>query len=87
MTAHEFQKAFEERVAPVLGEMGVIGFAVAGYVEDGEGRTGRFALAHTNGNPIVEDAMSPLIRFTRVWSAPAREFCPPGEGASSASSE
>lgn len=76
MTKADFQKQFQERVAPMLQEMGVEGFVIAGYMTDGERKFGRFALSVTT-NPMAEDGLLPLTRFAAMWSAPAAEFAPP----------
>ncbi len=77
MTSAEFQKALGERVIPVLQEMGVDGFVAAGYISDGEGKMGRFAICHVNKNPAIEDGLRNLATFASMWSGPAKEFGPP----------
>lgn len=76
MTGAEFQTMFKERVAPMLSEMGVSGFVIAGYVEDGDRRCGRFAMCIAN-TPPVEDGLRQLATFAGMWAAPAMEFAPP----------
>lgn len=76
MTAQEFQVMFKERAIPVLQEMGISGFVISGYIENGEGKTGRFATCVAT-TPPVEDGLRQLATFAGMWAAPAAEFAPP----------
>jgi hypothetical protein len=78
MTSTEFQTMLKERVVPMLSEIGVEGFVIAGYVTDGDRRSGRFAMCIAN-SPPVEDGLRQLATFAGMWAAPAAEFAPPAK--------
>lgn len=79
MSAPDFKKQFEERIIPQLKELGVEGFSIVGYMTDGDGRMGRFALAQAS-NPAVSDGLQKMICLSAMWSAPAQEFGAPLPG-------
>jgi hypothetical protein len=52
-----------------MQEMGLSGFVLVGYLEDGEGRLQRVCIANTAKNPAMEDGLRPLIHAAHVWGA------------------
>lgn len=77
MTKAELAKALNERVYPMLQELGVEGCVITGYLSSGEGRLGKFSLLVSDHNCAIEDGLAPLVNFSAMWCAPAREFSPP----------
>lgn len=77
MTKDEFSKNLQERVVPLLEELGIEGFVLAGYATDGDGHMGRFAVGQTNRNAAIEDGLRQMCHIATMWSAPAQEFGPP----------
>jgi hypothetical protein len=78
MDRTQLEKAIRERIAPILQEMGVEGCVIAGYIQTGDRRTGKFTSMFANpANIAVEDGLKPLLAFAGMWSAPPREFAAP----------
>lgn len=69
--------ALAERVLPLFEEFGVTGFVVIGYVEDGDGKLRRICIVQTRQNPIMEDALRPVIHFAHMWGCEAAGFRQP----------
>ena len=62
----------------MLQELGIEGFVIAGYLSNGDGKVGRFAMCVAN-SPPVEDGLRHLATFSGMWAAPAEEFTPPAQ--------
>lgn len=70
-----------QRIVPVMEEYGLVGFALVGYHEDGDGRVRRVCIINAGGNPAIEDGLRPVIGFAQMWGAtppppPKREEVP-----------
>lgn len=54
------------RIAPHLAECGIIGFVLAGYKTDGEGKISRITIGGAE-NPALSDGLRPLERSASMW--------------------
>ncbi len=75
MTAPEINDQVVARVKPILDELGFEGFVLCGYIVTEEGVTRSF-VCDGKKNPMVQDALMPLIGAGMHW---ARVRQPPGE--------
>lgn len=69
MTATEIQKHVAEKLKPLLDEFGFEGFVLTGYIKDSSGLTSRFFIADSKGDPMIQDALMPLIANGVRWAS------------------
>lgn len=67
MTDAEKLQAFSERIRPHLEEIGIRAFAIAAYMEDGEGKCTRVTMGGNGGNPAFEDGLRTLQTLMARW--------------------
>lgn len=70
MTPEQASEEIKRRIGPVLEELGIDSWILMGYATDGEGRRGRAAIGHINSDPVMRDAMRPIVAFAHAWSQP-----------------
>lgn len=54
-------------IKPRLDELGFEGFVLVGYVRDGEGKVSRSIISDHKNNPMVADALRPLLQVGFAW--------------------
>lgn len=70
MTPEQASEEIKRRIQPILSELGMESWLLLGYATDGEGQRGRAAIGHINSDPVMRDAMRPIITFAAAWSQP-----------------
>lgn len=69
MTAQEVGKQINERVVPMLSELGVEAFVMAAYVKDGDGKVTRVTFGAPSDNPAYDDGLRNIITLANQWGA------------------
>lgn len=67
MNNQEIQRHVVERVKPILDELGYEGFMLVGYVRDAEGHVNRSMVCDGKNNPMVQDAIQPMVAAGTAW--------------------
>jgi hypothetical protein len=67
MTAQEQAEAIEKKIVPLLAELGLEAFMVAGYASDGEGKIHKVTFAYTGQNPAYSDGLRGMVIMAARW--------------------
>lgn len=72
MDIQEINSEVVSRVKPQLDELGFDGFILMGYVRDSSGAAHRALVVDGKNDPMVQDALRPLVTVGIAWSKAGR---------------
>lgn len=78
MDPAEVSRQIKDRIGPVLSEFGIEAWMLMGYATDGNGQRGRAVLGHMPNDPVMRDAMRPIVTFAQIWVTPDGSEAPHG---------
>lgn len=78
MSPEEASIEVKKRIAPILAEFGLDAWLLMGYATDGNGHRGRAAIGHMPADPVMRDAMRPIVTFAHMWVTPDASEAPHG---------
>jgi hypothetical protein len=67
MTIQEICDETILRIKPQLDELGFEGFVLVGYARDTNGNVGRCMIADGKNNPMIKDALQPMVHMAMAW--------------------